>query len=511
MAVLQRRSLLILAFALIAGFYVYDLANTPVYFGGDEAHFAVGAHAIATTGRNVNGDRMPVFINLADPAGGAQQPWGDTWYQPLLFYVTALFVKLLPFTIATVRLPVALIGGLLTPLLLFAVARRMIGDDFPAAVAALIVALAPTHVVLSRQALDYVLPLPFVIVWLWCLHRYMADRERRHLVAASAILGIGCYSYIASWMIMPCFLLITWVLAYRRGATIAELALAAIAFAAAPLAGVAWMAAHPEMFWQTLARYGVTEGPKYGLLETYASLLKPTVLFLRGGASPVTSTARSGFVLAPAAVLLVAGVVALLRRRDWVAFVIAAGLIVAPVPAAFKGEPTMIQRATYVLPFLGLLGGFGLAYLWRSSSRWMHAVVVAVLAASVVQFGYFYFDYFGHYKLRSAFYYDPAAFHDVSEYLLTDAGAPAFYFTDDVDDAPVKWRFYALQRHREDAVSRAHYVGTGAVPAAPLQSLFVTYDLNDRLEALKRGGWVVEKLISDVDQRPAAVILRKVQ
>ena len=29
----------------------------------------------------------------------------------------------------------------------------------------------------------------------------------------------------------------------------------------------------------------------------------------------------------------------------------------------------MIQRAMYLLPFLGLLGGFGFAELWRSQSR----------------------------------------------------------------------------------------------------------------------------------------------
>ena len=88
MPVLQRRFLLITAFALIAGLYVYDLADTPVYFGGDEAHFAVGAQAIAATGRNVNGDRWPLFFNLADPLGDpVKMPWGDTWYHPMLFYL----------------------------------------------------------------------------------------------------------------------------------------------------------------------------------------------------------------------------------------------------------------------------------------------------------------------------------------------------------------------------------------------------------------------------------------
>jgi 4-amino-4-deoxy-L-arabinose transferase-like glycosyltransferase len=208
-----------LVFALVAGLYLFDLENTPVYFGGDEAHFAVGAQAIATTGRNVNGDLLPVFFNLADPLSGKQQPWGDTWYQPLLHYLTALFVAVMPYTVATVRLPMAIIGGIVTPLLMYRVARRMMGADLPAAVAALVVALAPTHVILSRQALDYVLPLPFVIGWLWCLHAFMTTKEPKHLTLAGLILGIGCYSYIASWAMMPAFLLMTVAVVFGSGAS----------------------------------------------------------------------------------------------------------------------------------------------------------------------------------------------------------------------------------------------------------------------------------------------------
>ncbi len=103
-----------------------------MYFGGDEAHFAVGAHSIVATGRNLNGDFMPVFFNLADPLGGKKQPWGDTWYQPLLHYLAAIFVALMPFTVTTIRLPMAIVGGLITPLLMYFLARRMIGRDLPA-------------------------------------------------------------------------------------------------------------------------------------------------------------------------------------------------------------------------------------------------------------------------------------------------------------------------------------------------------------------------------------------
>jgi 4-amino-4-deoxy-L-arabinose transferase-like glycosyltransferase len=53
------RSVLGAVFALVAALYLFDLSNAPVYFGGDEAHFAAIGHSIATTGRNLRGDWFP--------------------------------------------------------------------------------------------------------------------------------------------------------------------------------------------------------------------------------------------------------------------------------------------------------------------------------------------------------------------------------------------------------------------------------------------------------------------
>jgi hypothetical protein len=75
-----RRFAVAAVFALVAASYLIDLENAPVYFGGDEAHFATIAHSFATTGRALNGDLLPLFVNLADPLGEPPMPWGDTYY-----------------------------------------------------------------------------------------------------------------------------------------------------------------------------------------------------------------------------------------------------------------------------------------------------------------------------------------------------------------------------------------------------------------------------------------------
>ena len=188
-----------------------------MYLGGDEAHFGVVADAIARTGRNLRGDFLPLFVNLADPFGEKAQPWGDTWYQPLLFYLTALAVKLLPFSEAAVRAPAAFLGGVVSPLLMYLVAMRLFGNRLQAIVAALVLALAPVHLILSRQALDYICPLPFVLGWLWCLISFVQTGRVVFAAAGGLLLGIGCYSYIASWGMMPIYLALSWFVFHQAG------------------------------------------------------------------------------------------------------------------------------------------------------------------------------------------------------------------------------------------------------------------------------------------------------
>ena len=501
------RPVLGIVFALVAALYLFDLSNAPVYFGGDEAHFAAIGHSLAKTGKNLRGDRFPLFVNLADPLGEPPQRWGDTYYHPILFYLDAAVMTVARPTIAAARLPIAIIGGLLSPLLLYAVARRVIGQPLPALIAALVLALAPVHVILSRQALDYVLPVPFVLGWLWCLDGSLGAPQGKHAAWAGLILGVGCYSYIASWAVMPMLLALSWAVWLRAGRGWRPIVVSTIAFAIPIGIAPLWIALHPQMLRDTLARYLEPDTPKAPFVPTLVSLIQPLLWFVRGGPSLTTATARSGVVLLPVAVLLAAGAIALARLRDWRVAVIVFGILIGLLPAAVKGEPGMIQRAMYVLPFIALAAGFGFAWLWQSRpGRYLAALL---LAASAAQFGYFYFDFFTHYKLRSAFYYDPVAFREVAGELFHSPNAPAYYFTTDVDDASVKWRFYTTLEGRTDLLSRTKYIEPGDRPAAPPGSVLVTYDDTSRITALVADGWRIAIVIKDVDGRPAAVILRK--
>src|SRR4051812_43041450 len=85
--------------------YAWGVGRAPVYLYIDEVVFALQAHAIATTGRDLGGRLLPVYFHMPLIAD-------YVWFQPAIIYVTALFLRVLPVTEATLRSPSAAIGAI---------------------------------------------------------------------------------------------------------------------------------------------------------------------------------------------------------------------------------------------------------------------------------------------------------------------------------------------------------------------------------------------------------------
>lgn len=530
-----------------------DLGRTPVYFGGDEAHFAVVGHSVATTGRNLNGDFLPLFFSLSDPTSDLQpMPWGNTWYQPFLFYIVAAALVVLPLSETVVRLPVAIIGGLITPVLLYLVANRLFKQRRLALLCAVLFALTPPQLILSRQALDYVCPLPFVLGWLWFLLDYTDTRRLRSLLIGGLCLGVGFYSYIASWVMMPIYLALSLVVfrrvdspfdsrsgsevspdrSLRASRLICPFLASAAGYILPILLFIPWLWTHPAMLRETFDRYQMSDQQQVSLIQepsnalrldkvaatvsTYWSYFDPAFLFLIGGPSMTTSTGRIGVLLLPMALLLPFGVFTLLRRPDPFGLhaLILLAVVTAPIAATLKGQPFMVQRVVFMLPFLAMIASYGFDWLWKEKWRLARPLAIALLAIGALQFAVFYRDYFTHYKLRSAFYYDPAAVEDVAAYLLADTQAPVINLSVELDDIGAKWRYYTTRDRRTDVMAKTRFVLNDGLDIGPgdAGSLLAVHVKNEQLDQLEKSGmWKREKIVADVDNRPTVAILRKLR
>jgi Dolichyl-phosphate-mannose-protein mannosyltransferase len=511
---------LLVLVVIAAGVYAYDLSRSPIYLAPDEVLIALDAHAIATTGRDVQGRLLPLYFQIND----------RSWYQPMLIYALALVMRFAPISEGTIRVP-TLCVGVIDVGLMYALVRRRFAQRWIAVVAAGFLALTPAHFIHSRFAMDYVWPLPFMLGWLLFLVVYVDRRDLRALAAATVILGAGFYSYIAAVLIMPLYFLLTCAVVVRAGGSRRDVGIAAAGFVL-PIAllFMPWWLTHSAAYAETVARYtlydarrldvlqGLREFLSYAkitrMISLYWSYFDPAFLFLDAAAPRMFSTRAAGVFLLSFAVFLPVGIYSLFQERaSPIDMAIGAGFVMAPAAAVLVDESGSINRALEIVPFGVLLAAAGLRHLWalerfdavrrfllavsatgfvvgigymawtivtqsrisRSSPpllvlslligalallsqrvRGWRIVSACLLAAAVVQFAAFYVDYLTDYRARSAdaFYWN---IHGGLEEIIARDGHdhfPAVYLSGDIPWVDTYWRFYLLKHHRSDLLSR---------------------------------------------------------
>ena len=379
------------------------------------------------------------------------------------------------------------------------------------------------------------MPLPFVLGWLWCLTGWMHRPSTRLALAAGIVLGVGCYSYITSWVMMPFFLIVSAAVFVAREARPARSLLAALGGFALPLLPlVHWVVwRHPEMLENLAAAYQRADPPHLSALQAieqgvgvfevirtsvslYWSYFDPSFLFLVGGGSRAFSTGEVGVFLLPTAVLLPVGIWALCRRPSefWVAALLLAGLFTAPVAATLKGSPFQVQRVTLLMPFAALVSAYGLRLLW-GSRRSGRTVVVLLLVAIPLQFADFYHDYRHGYRLRSASVHDRTAFAEIASDLIAEAPrVPTYYLASPMYDVGAKWRFFTTSHGREDLLNRTRYVteeGAGVEDAEVGSLVVLPAEASAVVELPQGGAWSLERIVVNVAGDATLAVLRRVR
>ena len=362
---------LVISGALVYG---YGLANAPIHVHFDEVLFGLEADAIARSGRDTNGRAFPVYFQVDS----------NVWYQPIAIYFSALVLKLLPLSDAAIRLPTVIVG-LTNVVLMYFVAHRIFRRESMALLAAGLLILTPAHFIHSRIAVDYLYPVPFILAWAWCLLAYSERRSAWLLFVATSSLGLGFYSYIASVVMMPIYLGLTWwFLQSGRDATWRSYALAAAGFAWPLLLIPPFLLAYPEIVNDFQARYRLGgSGPQLDPFQTlramfnsrtiadrtnlYYNFFSPGFLFVSGGSNVTNSTREAGVYLASFAVLLLAGLYDVITRWTREKGLVVLGFLTAPLAACLILENYAIDRALALLPFGVLLATLGVDRLWSAA------------------------------------------------------------------------------------------------------------------------------------------------
>ena len=506
--------------AVAAPIYFWQLGTAPT-FGGDEARFAVHAHAIATTGRDLDGTVLPLLFRIYEYS---------FWYQPGLFYAIAAVLTVAPLAEWSARLPMAL-AGVADVILIYFVARRLLGSARYAAVAAIGLALTPAHLIFSRQALDYMLPVPFVLGWLLCLLIVLERASVAGALGAGALLGIAVYTHFSAWTMAPLYFLMSIgaLVSSGRARAIGPFT-AGCGIVLLPLA--VWLLQHPDFFAQTAQHYGLYDSRRFSALQgsreilnwngietriaVYWDYFNPGYLFMSGGASMTAATRRAGVFLLAFAVFIPCGLAYLWQnRRLPAASIVMAGFFTAPIAVSLVGTRYLIQRELYVLPFGVLVAAFGVAWLLARQRRVVRIAAIALLVSAPLQFVMFYRDYLGDYVTRSAIWFDPDSFAQTSAYVVAKdtAVVPEIWISDALDDAVVHWPYQMRKRGRADLLDKSHFFAADRydVASIPDGSLLLMQHNDVNLPRLIGEGQccAVEGYVNGVDGNRSVAVLVK--
>jgi 4-amino-4-deoxy-L-arabinose transferase-like glycosyltransferase len=504
---------------LFASFvYLRDLDRVPVYIGWDEARFALQGHSIASTGRDLNGHQTPLFFHNTDPL--IPNNSSRIWWQPFLIYLIAVVLRFAPLSEWSVRLPIAGLA-ILNVWLMYAVGRRLFSHAWYGVLAALMLALTPAHLIFGRMASDYFCPVPFALMWLLCLLACVQTGNRWLPAATGLVLGVGLYSYIACWIVMPFYLVVTHVMLWLSRRPFRAHVELTVGFAVPLLALVPWIWLHPEMPRDTFRGYDVST--RLNLTERvalYWDYFNPSYLFFSGGSDPMWATRRAGVFALAVAVLLPLGIWSIWRRHPSITrTLLLVGFFFAPVPIILA-LPEAPQYATardlLAVPFGLLISVAGVEWLVTENGRPGRIVAALLILSIPVQFLFFARDYFADYQSRSGYRLDSANMRDVAAYVIASdrsAPVPAVYLSKDLGTGKsVQWKFHLVKNQREDLWRRTQYFDPGTFKPrdVPSGSLLVLDVGNPRLnDLLGPAGCSIAHVVNDVANGPSATILRR--
>lgn len=451
----------------VAALYLVRLDDAPLYLLNDEIHGALQALALASTGRSVAGDLLPVYFREPGFLGGRD---------PVFIYVTALFLKVLPLSETTLRLPTALVG-VLNVVLAYVLGRRVTGSRRAGLLTGAMLALTPAHFIHSRIAIPTLWPMPFLLGWLLGLERYSRNQRLKPLVAGMLCLGLAAYAYVGTALLVPLFAFGTfaWVFWDLEIRSLRPYVAGAVGLALPFGLMVYWQMIHPDRWAQLFGYYSAT-GASPGAatllnfeaiqqrVTTYWNYFDPTFLFLAGDDGLRYSTGRSGVFLLVSAILLPLGI-ATAGRTSGIKRLVVYGLFAAPIIGSLQGA-VHIQRVLPLVLFGALLSAQGAAWLfWRAD--WRHRLGVAILFLAALQFVVFAYDYFGAYRVRSGAHRGGNLRGAIVEAVdvARRQGATTIYMSENLPNVDLYWKFYARTLGATDLLDRSflHRPGRDAI------------------------------------------------
>ena len=353
----------------------FKLSTVPNGLTIDEASFGYNAVLLSRTLRDENNRFLPVFVLSIDRTD---------WRQPITQYFIASFFKLgeslkifepslfyLRFTTVLVSsfsiVLIYLMGGITAGLLLL---------------------MTPVFFMHSHLALDNIMPVPFILIWLYSIYKYSLNKKLSNLVIAGVAIGIGFYSYKGIRVFLPVWLLTSTIYIYLIGrwkAVFTYIGSILPFFAVIPY--LEYKYAGAVLNNEKLKFEGI-----YQFLYRYFSYFDPSFLLVGGDTMLIHSTGKHGMYLLFSAPLFLVGLFKSWKKDLYSKFLISS-FFLGPILFGFFGLIHRSSKLISEVPFYILIATAGAVWLYKNNKK-IYLLFFALIFINFADFlNYYLFKY----------------------------------------------------------------------------------------------------------------------
>lgn len=380
--IIQKRIYLLLFIVVLTAAFLrfYNIASNPPSLTWDEVALGYNAYTLGLEGRDEYGRFMPVTY---------LESFGD-YKPPMYSYLDIIPVKIFGMNEFAVRLPSALLGTL-TVLLTFFLVRRIFKDhkheETIALLAALLLAISPWHIMLSRAAFEANVASFFIVGGVWLFLK--SAQEKSWYILLSALFFVASFYTFNSARIVSPLLAIGLAIPFyksllqmkKKVVVVAVVALVlllpALQFLNTPQAKTRFHEVNifsnieiaetvnqqvenddGAFYSKLLHNYRLVYATEY--LKHYLDHFNSKFLFISGDENPKFSTQHVGQMYLWSLPFLLIGTLLLIHKREKFWWIVPFWLLIAIIPAGTARETPHALRIEATLPTFQILVAYGL-------------------------------------------------------------------------------------------------------------------------------------------------------
>lgn len=438
------------------------LAELPYNFHSDEVNAGYVGYKIVKTGSDINNNFLPLYINK----------FGD--FRPAgIFYVNGLFESVFGLSTFATRFPSAFIGAL-TVFSLFALVNLISGNRRIALLSAMLLAISPWHIVVSRATSEQIIALFLLISGVAILLYSFQVKNIKFLLAAFFVMLSSYFFYHTPRIFLPAFLVMFTTFMFfgkkYKETKNFKIGLLAVTIIAILFTGLLTFTSfglgrfsqtsifsNQGVLDKTRILSDVDQGDIFAarifhnkpviftkeIVNLYLDYFSTQFLFMKGGLPDRYVVPEHGLFYYVELPFILLGFYFILRRRPRFYFVPLIWIALGPVAASLTLEDSPnVQRALFMLPSFQILAAYGIYYAYHRIAARFRLIFASILCLIFgLSFVYFWHQYSSHADTHHAFSRN-AGMRELFELLNVREDNFSKIYLSSTQDIPIYYHFY---------------------------------------------------------------------